>query len=130
MTTKLRLLLDEQVPRQLAAALQRASKLDVVCVRDTAVRGQDDQAVINYARNERRIVVTADLGISENSFPICTHPGIIILRSRQQHVAIREKLFQRFIRSGHRKHAKDAVTRLTHDEAQIKSHDGENVYRF
>jgi len=130
LTTKLRLLLDEQVPQQLAGALQRPSRLDVVCVRDTAVSGKDDQAVINYARNERRIVVTTDLGISENSFPVCTHPGIIILRSRQQHVAIRGKVFQRFIRSGHRKHAKDAVTRLRHDEAFVKSHQGESVYRF
>lgn len=104
--------------------------MDSVYVRDTMLKGKDDVSVMEHAKQERRILVTTETGISEKSFPICTHSGIIIFTVRSRHEAIRGRVFSRFLRSGFRKYAMDSVTYLRQHEALVKTHLGQANYRF
>ena len=81
--------------------------------------------VVDYARESKRIVVTTETGMNEHTFPVCTHPGIIILAGRNRHEDIQAGLFQKFLLSGHRVMAKDCVTTISEGEATIKMHQGE-----
>lgn len=126
MTTNLRLLLDESVTDPLAELIAKVSALNVEYVREiTHVKGRADRVVVDYARESNRIVVTTETGMNEHSFPVCTHPGIIILAGKHRHESIQGGLFQRFLLSGHRKLAKDCVTTISEGEATIKMHKGE-----
>jgi hypothetical protein len=68
--------------------------------------------------------------MNDASFPICSHPGIIVLSGGRRHESIHADIFQRFILSGKRKEAKDAVTFLTEDSARIKKHLGEATIKI
>jgi len=106
------------------------------CLRSEYVRDMPtlcdatDDAIMEYAKQENRIVITTETNFNERSFPICTHPGIIVLASRQRHEAVGAQIFQRFLLSGFRKHAKDSVTYLTDDRAIVRTHDGEDTYEI
>lgn len=131
MTTNLRLLLDEAVTDVLAALIvESSSAINVEYVRDLPIKGQSDPTVMEYAKKHRRIVVTTETGMNHRTFPICTHPGIIVLAGRNRHESIHAGNFQKFLLSGHRQEAQDAVTFLTEGEALIMSHAEERRLRL
>lgn len=107
-----------------------SSAINVEYVRDLPIRGATDLGVIDYARRESRIVVTTETGMNHKAFPVCTHPGIIVLSGKRRHESIHAGMFQRFLLSGHRKEAQDAVTFLTDDEMRVKNHSGEVSFRL
>jgi predicted nuclease of predicted toxin-antitoxin system len=130
-STNLRLLLDEAVTDTLARLIRESSSaINVEYVRDLPIRGASDVAVMDYARKESRIVVTTETGMNHKSFPVCKHPGIIVLAGRRRHESIHAGIFERFLRSGHRKAAEDAVTFLSESEIRIKSHSGDTTFRL
>lgn len=131
MTTKLRVLIDAAVTDPLATELMKASCLKAEYARDIpTLCAATDDAIMQYAREESRIVITTETGINEWAFPICSHPGIIVLALRERHEAIGARIFQRFLLSGHRKHTKDSVTYLSQTKAIVRNHDGEFVYEI
>lgn len=126
MSTNLRLLLDEAITDDLADHIRGSSSaINVEYVRELPIKGARDPAVMQYAHQEHRIVVTTETGINHKSFPVCTHPGIIVLAGRRRHESFHAGIFQRFLLSGHRKHAKDAVTYLSDNGIRIITHEGE-----
>ncbi len=73
-------LIDEDMPRSLAPALQQAG-YDVEDIRDVGLRGKSDPEVFAYAQDHHRILITEDLGFSNILlFPLGTHAGIIVCR--------------------------------------------------
>ncbi len=130
MSTDLKLLIDEAVPDPLALAIQKISAVSSLYARDVPeVAGKDDDIVMEFAKKQNRIVFTTERKFKD--FPVCTHPGIIILTVRERHESIRQRIFARFIRSGYRKHTKDNLTRLSTDLAEIEDHSGKlKTYRF
>jgi len=133
LTTNLRLLLDECVTDPLAKALgDCSSALNIECIRDNGMGTAEDAAVIRYATQENRIVVTTETGINHKKFKICTHPGIIVLGGKHRHESIQAEIFQKFLLSGHRKEAHHAVTFLSQNEARIKTGDTipDTIIRF
>ena len=75
-----RFLTDEDVPRSTARTLREAG-FDAVDVRDVGLRGKHDQTVFEYAQNERRILITCDLGFANTLiFPPAGHQGVIVVR--------------------------------------------------
>jgi predicted nuclease of predicted toxin-antitoxin system len=131
LSTNLRLLLDESVTDVLAKLIRETSSaINVEYLRELPIRGINDPGVINYARQELRIVVTTETGMNHKTFPVCTHPGIIVLAGKRRHESIHAGMFQRFLLSGHRKEAQDAVTFLTDTEMRVKKHSGEQTFRL
>jgi predicted nuclease of predicted toxin-antitoxin system len=130
LSTDLRLLIDEAVPDPLAHAIQKISAINYLYVRDVpTVAGQDDDTVMEYASKENRIVFTTEEGFKR--YPVCTHPGIIILTVKERHELIRQRIVTKFMRSGYRKHTKDNLTQLSTHEAKIRDHSGKlKTYRF
>ncbi len=131
LSTNLRLLLDESVTDVLARLIRDSSSaINVEYVRDLPIKGINDLGVIDYARKESRIVVTTETAMNHKTFPVCTHPGIIVLSGKRRHESFHAGMFQRFLLSGHRKEAQDAVTFLTDDEMRVKRHSGEVNFRL
>jgi predicted nuclease of predicted toxin-antitoxin system len=78
------LLLDENVPEALGAALE-ASGRDVTTARATGLRGVDDSAVIKAAAEAQRIVVTQDRDFGRLAMRHGMRcPGIVFLRPGNQ----------------------------------------------
>jgi predicted nuclease of predicted toxin-antitoxin system len=131
LSTNLRLLLDESVTDVLADLIRKSSAaISVEYIREMPIKGINDLGVVNYARQESRIVVTTETRMNHKTFPVCTHPGIIVLSGKSRHESIHAGVFQKFLLSGHRKEAQDAVTFLTEDEIRVKNHSGETTYRL
>lgn len=130
MSTDLRLLIDEMVEHPLVRAIAKISAIKSVYAGDVPeVKGKDDNVVMEYAKRERRIVFTTERRFAE--YKVCTNPGIVILTVREKHEVIRQRVFQRFIRSGHRKHINNALTRLSSGRADITDHSGKpRTYTF
>jgi predicted nuclease of predicted toxin-antitoxin system len=114
----------------LARAVEKMSAIRAVYVGDMAeIRGHDDDTVMDYAKNDDRIVLTTEKRFER--YKVCTNPGIIILTVREKHEFIRKRVFQKFLRSGHRKLVKDSLTRLAQQEAAITDHSGTSkIYKF
>jgi predicted nuclease of predicted toxin-antitoxin system len=126
LNTNLRLLLDEAVTEPLAKLIRESSSaVNVEYIRELSIRGATDKDVVDYARQHQRIVVTTETGMNHKTFPVCQHPGIIVLAGKRRHESIQAGIFQRFLLSGHRKEAEDSVTFLTDKEMRVKKHSGE-----
>jgi predicted nuclease of predicted toxin-antitoxin system len=114
LTTKLALLLDECVQTHLAEEIGRCPGVSgVERIDDSHELGNcstPDTRVMAHAVKTGRILVTVESRLNEERFPICTHPGIIVISG--SHALQKGALFSRFMRSGERKHAKHAVTYL------------------
>jgi len=125
------LLLDESVTDVLAELIcDSSSAINVEYVRDLVIKGKDDDVVVRYANQERRIVVTTETALNEYTFPVCTHTGIIVLAGKHRHESIHAGIFQKFLQSGQRQQANNAVTILSQAEARIKTHDGELRFKL
>jgi predicted nuclease of predicted toxin-antitoxin system len=86
LNTNLRLLLDEAITDPLARLIREScNSISVEYVRELNIRGALDENVVAYARSETRIVVTTETGMNHKRFPVCTHPGIIVIASRCRH---------------------------------------------
>ena len=131
LSTNLRLLLDEAVTDVLAKLISESSAaINVECVRHLSIKGTSDDGVMKYALQESRIVVTTETGMNHKTFPVCTHPGIIVISGKRRHESIHAGMFRRFLLSGHRKEAQDAVTFITENEIRVKNHSGEVSFRL
>jgi hypothetical protein len=126
------LLIDEDLPNDLADELQRCSSaIKAIYVRDVAgMSGTKDNPLRAIAKMERRIILTTDSDFNHKADPPCTHDGIIRLVERRKHTSITAGIFQQFMLSGYRKHVKNSVTYLSKGKARIVSHDGEATYHF
>lgn len=76
----LRFFVDEDTPLTLVPELQRQG-YDVVHGRHVGLLGKSDSEVLAFAREERRLLITRDLGFGDvRSQPPGSHCGIILLR--------------------------------------------------
>ena len=83
----LRFLVDEDTPVVVAAELGRCGH-DAVHCRDAGLLGRTDDGVIAFARREKRILITRDLGFGDvRAYPERSHSGIILLRVPTTYVA-------------------------------------------
>lgn len=111
-TTNLRLLLDECVVRPMAEASKSFGSLKVEYVNDTLLAniGLQDEQLVEYARKNNRILVSVEGCLNEKKFPICIHPGIIVIKATRRHDALKSRMFKDLIRSGTRRRCNHSVT--------------------
>jgi predicted nuclease of predicted toxin-antitoxin system len=125
----LKVLIDEQIPNGLATQLLEHPSLRGAYVRNMpSLKGREDKIIMNYACESGSILITAESGINEKTFPICTHPGIIIFSSRLRHQDLHADIFQRFMRSGHRKLAAHHVLYLYLRSVRVLFGASETIY--
>lgn len=124
MGTDLRLLIDEAVQDDIAAEIVASSQaLKCKYVRDLAeLKSRSDEDVMAYAQKDRRIVLTTESKFDDKSFKICTHFGIIVIATGSTYRAA--PALKRFLLSGHRKEAENAVTFINEVGARVKKHGG------
>lgn len=131
MSTNLRLLLDESVTDVLARLIESCSSaINVEYVRNLPIKGASDKVVVEYATDDRRIVVTTETGMNHVTFPVCRHTGIIVLTGRSRHESIYAENFRRLLLSGRRQDTQDAVTYLNKDNVTIKTHRGDLQFKL
>ena len=119
-TTSLRLLLDECVDLTLRDdinALSRSLKVEWVGELPFANTGYSDQDIVKYATDNNRIIVTTESRFSEKQFPICTHPGIIVIKAVAHHASYKSRMFKDLAQSGLRRRCNHAVTYLRLNES-------------
>ncbi len=76
----MRVKVDEDLPRSLAALLQQRGH-DVATVRDQGLSGCTDDALWPVVQSEERFLVTADKGFADaRTHAPGTHPGVLLLR--------------------------------------------------
>lgn len=122
LNTNLRILLDEAITNVLADEIRRSSAINVEYIRELSIKGAKDPVVMEYAKANNRIMVTTETGINHKTFPVCTHPGIIVLAGRSHHEAFHAGIFRRFLLSGKRTLAREAVTYISEKSMRIKNH--------
>ncbi len=132
MSTDLRILIDEMTPAGLIHGIQRISALRSLYAGNVPeVKSQDDDIVVAYAKRENRIVFTLEKSFEKYGVCRGNHVGIIILAVSERHEAVKLRVFEKFIRSGHRKRTKDTITRVSHGKAVVTNHSGKpKTYRF
>ena len=75
----MRFLLDANMPRSAAAAVQRLGH-EVVDVRDIGLGGADDAQIAAYAKEHKLVLVTRDFDFSDvRNYPPTEYAGIIVL---------------------------------------------------
>ena len=123
--------MDESVTDVLAALIERSSAaINVEYMRNLAIKGAPDSAVIAYATENRRIVVTTETGMNHMTFPVCTHSGIIVLTGRSRHESVHAENFRSFLLSGRRQDAQDAVTFVSENDVRIRTHSEELHFKL
>jgi predicted nuclease of predicted toxin-antitoxin system len=74
---KLKILADENIPSTICTWLRGMRRIDLETVHDARLLSQSDLVLVNYAREHDRIILAGDKGFAEQSYEVCTHPGII-----------------------------------------------------
>lgn len=125
MSTDLKLLIDEMVPVELIRRIEKLSALRSLWAGDVPeLVSKDDDIVLAYANKEKRILFTLERRFERHGVCKGDHVGIIILTVAERHEAARGRVFERFIRSGHRKQTRDTITRVSHGKAVVTNHSG------
>ncbi|HUT37582.1 MAG TPA: DUF5615 family PIN-like protein [Planctomycetota bacterium] len=79
----MRIKVDEDLPRAVATLLSEAGH-QAVTVLDQRLGGTSDEALWPIVLEEQRFLVTADKGFGDiRRYPPGSHPGIVILRPRE-----------------------------------------------
>lgn len=91
--------------------------------------GKSDEQIWKYAQRENRIVVSLDSDFSRFNHPVCTHQGIIRLKTRKYDLA-RIEAFKKFALSGFRAEARQAITYLYDDHCKIETCAGTSERRY
>jgi len=89
--------IDENLPTEGAELLRRAGfEADTVC--EEQVSGSPDSVLFEFCRSDARILVTLDLDFADlRLYPPGSHPGIIVVRSKQQDKASLVSLVERLV---------------------------------
>lgn len=132
MTTKLRVLLDEDISGVLASAIaQFSGLLSVQYVCDMpGFSGTKDPSLLKYAEEDNRVLITIDTDFNHRTCVPCTHKGIIRITTRNKHEGIQGGALKRFLQSGHRAKVKNCVAYVSEDKAIIHTHSGMEEYTF
>ncbi len=76
----MKILIDENLPYSTKFVLNELEH-DVIDVKDTNLRGEEDKRIFAFAQSEERIFITRDMDFANIlKYPPGTHGGIIILR--------------------------------------------------
>ena len=76
----IKILIDEDLSPAVARNLSEELLIDAVAVRDRGLLGTDDRSILEYAFNDDRILVTANVGDFERFARACeVHAGIIFI---------------------------------------------------
>jgi predicted nuclease of predicted toxin-antitoxin system len=122
LSTKIALLLDECVPAPLATAIEETSGISsceiISADHPLGNRGTPDYALVRYASENNRILVTIEKRLNEKLYAICTHSGIIVLQCKTRFEPRLAGLFKSFMKSGHRMKSYHAVTKLRLGESE------------
>jgi len=105
----MRLFCDQNITLETIAYLRDLDH-DVLSTRDVGLSRVDDDAVLNYAIREKRILLTFNADFSDiRAFPVGVHSGIIRLRIKRQDSESLHPLLACALRS---LHGKDLAGRL------------------
>ncbi len=90
---KLKLFSDENIPSSVCRWLSTLKRVDLVTVQNARLLGREDEAIVKYATEQKRVVLAADKGLSEHNFAVCTHSGILnVYRFNTRPATLKEKL--------------------------------------
>ncbi len=118
------LLIDRDVPKSIAEFLRDSLHHDVADSYRASYERFSDEEIVARAIEEHRIVVTRDQGYRRKGrFPICTHPGILILRNTS--IEHQKTALIKLTSSYNQTMIEHAITRVYVDRLEIESEKGQ-----
>ena len=129
MYSKHRFLVDENLGTDVLSFLKRYSRIKAWSVREVSLAGAADKDVISYARQNRLLLLTHDKLLDERRCPVCTHFGILVIRTTviaKELCARLKKVFQ----SGHMAECYHAVVHIHGSYFNIVSTTGTRRYHY
>jgi predicted nuclease of predicted toxin-antitoxin system len=89
--------LDQNLPAE-AASLLAAAGHDAMTVHQQRMTGAPDTKVVEVCRQENRVLITADLDLSDiRQYPPEKSPGLIVLRLKEQNRANQLALLRKIL---------------------------------
>ena len=82
MADRIRFHLDEHVDPAITTALRRVG-INVTTTIEAGLRTKNDEAHLQFARNEERVIVTRDQDFLRRAHHIGDHPGIVFYTATQ-----------------------------------------------
>lgn len=125
LSVKLRLLIDECFDGPLSERIAKqkrgfCSHLEILDNNhELGNTGTKDEQVVVYAKRKNLIVVTVEKRLDDLRFPLCTHPGIIVVNTKRRHPDTQFEALAAFMRSGHRKIAHHTVVTIRDDFFEV-----------
>jgi len=90
--------LDENLPASLVGVFEAAGH-DAISVPGQELQGESDTTIASVCRDEGRALVTLDTGFADiRAYPPEEHPGIVVLRLRDQAVPYIRAVIDRVLR--------------------------------
>lgn len=92
----MRFKIDENLPSSLSALLQER-QLESETVHDEGLSGKPDDIIMETCHKETLVLITMDTGFAnQKAYPAGTHPGIIVMRIKNQGARNVLSVMQRF----------------------------------
>ena len=93
----MRFKIDENLPSSLSTLLKER-QLESETVHDEGLSGKPDETIMEVFRKEKLALVTMDTGFTnQKAYPAGTHPGIIVIKIRNQSAVNVLSVMRRFI---------------------------------
>lgn len=93
----MRFKIDENLPSSFSTLLQE-NQLDSETVHTEGLSGKPDETVMEVCRREGLALITLDVGFANQmAYPAGDHPGVIVLRMKNQAVKNVLSLMERFL---------------------------------
>jgi predicted nuclease of predicted toxin-antitoxin system len=126
---KLKALTDELIPTDTVLYL-RAIGHNVQDIKELGMSGQDDEAILRYARKKNRVLITADSDFANlKKFPLIKEPGRIVLSIGSTSSFRLNRALERLFRLMKLRDFKGNLITVTQDNVTITFPDGNSKTR-
>lgn len=93
----MRFKIDENLPASLGILLEE-QQLESETVRDEGLSGNPDEMIVDMCNKEGLLLITMDIGFAnQRAYPAGTHPGMIVMRVRNQSTRNVISVMKRFL---------------------------------
>ncbi len=93
----MRFKIDENLPSSLGKLLEE-HQLESETVHDEGLSGYPDEMIVDMCNKEGLVLITMDIGFAnQRAYPAGTHPGMIVIRVRNQSTRSVLSVMKRFL---------------------------------
>ena len=127
---KLKIIADENIPRNVIRWLHGQRRVDLQTVLEVGLRRRPDADIVDYATKNERIILAGDEGFSERNHVVCTHPGIINVSTFNVRPDASKKRLSQMIRKARRLVDHHVIHLRENDFCVVKRGNQKETFRY